>query len=139
MNQAEPAAAPALNAARTLAGAAAGGAAGYFAVGWLVQQGFYAMALPGVLLGLGGGFCGLKPTRTLAVICGIGAAALGLFTEWRHFPFVADNSLGYFLTHLADLRPLTWIMLVLGTVAGAWFVWRAGPGQRSSSGEMPNS
>lgn len=129
-NQPQASTPAALNVARTLAGAAAGGLAGYFAFGWLVNQGFYALALPGVLLGLGGGFCALQPTRALTVICGIAAAGLGVFSEWRHFPFVADNSFGYFLAHLADLRPLTWIMLALGTGAGAWFVWRGGPVQR---------
>lgn len=120
-----------LNCVRTLAGASVGGVAGYFAVGWLASQGFYALALPGVLLGLGGGFCSQKPSRVLTILCGLSAAALGLFTEWRHFPFVADKSFGYFLAHLADLRPLTWIMLALGTAAGAWFVWRGGPSQRT--------
>lgn len=119
------------NIARTLAGAAAGGLVGYFAFGWLVGQGFYAVALPGVLLGLGGGFCALRPTRGLTVVCGIAAAGLGIFSEWRHFPFIADKSFGYFLAHLTDLRPLTWIMLAIGGAAGAWFVWRGGPVQRT--------
>ncbi len=126
MNESQANVSAALNVARTLAGAAAGGAAGYFAFGWLVGQGFYALALPGVLLGLGGGFCALRPTRALAVICGVAAAGLGVVSEWRHFPFIADKSFVYFVTHLSNLRPLTWIMIALGTAAGAWFVWRGG-------------
>lgn len=129
MNEPQANVPSALNATRTLAGAAAGGVAGYFAFGWLVGQGFYALALPGVLLGLGGGYCVVRPTRALAVICGIAAAVLGVVSEWRHFPFIADKSLGYFVTHLSNLRPLTWIMIALGTAAGAWFVWRGGPSQ----------
>lgn len=129
MNESQANVSVTLNVARTLAGAAVGGAAGYIAFGWLVAQGFYALALPGVLLGLGGGFCGVRPTRALAVICGVVAAGLGVFSEWQHFPFIADKSFGYFVTHLSNLRPLTWIMIALGTAAGAWFVWRGGPSQ----------
>ena len=44
---------PAIDVLRGLIGAAVGGAVGYFAFGWLVSQGFYAVALPGVLLGIG--------------------------------------------------------------------------------------
>ena len=115
---------PALNAARTLAGALAGGAVGYFVFGWLVGQGFYAPAIPGVLLGLGGGWLGTQRSQALAISCGLLATALCLFAEWRHFPFVRDDSLAYFLTHLADLKPLTMIMVALGGFAGFWFVWR---------------
>ena len=39
-----------------LVGAAAGGVLGYFAFFWIARQGFYALALPGLALGLG---CGL--------------------------------------------------------------------------------
>jgi hypothetical protein len=50
----------------------------------------------------------------LAIICGVAGVALGLFTEWRFAPFIADHSLSYFLSHLHLLRPITWIMLALG-------------------------
>ncbi len=116
---------PALNAARTFAGAAAGGGVGYFVFGWLVGQGFYAPAIPGVLLGLGGAWLGTRRSLALALSCGLLATALCLFAEWRHFPFVRDDSFAYFLTHLKDLKPLTMIMVALGGFAGFWFVWRA--------------
>ena len=44
-----------------LIGGAVGGLVGYFLVGWVSRQGFYAMILPGALVGLG---CGqASPTR----------------------------------------------------------------------------
>lgn len=122
---------PTLNLARATAGAFAGAVTGYLAFGWLVSQGFYALALPGVLLGLGGSMASKQPSRVLAIVCGLSAAALGLFTEWSQFPFTADKSFGYFLAHLADLRPLTWIMLAVGSAAAAWFVGRGNPPQRT--------
>jgi F0F1-type ATP synthase assembly protein I len=117
--------APGLNAALTLAAATAGGVIGYFIFGWLVSQGFYAPAIPGVLLGFGGGFVATQRNVPVAAICGVVALALCLFAEWRHFPFAYDDSLSYFLAHLADLRPLTLIMVGLGGFAGFWFVWRS--------------
>lgn len=117
--------APAFNAALTLAAAVAGGAIGYFIFGWLVSQGFYAPAIPGVLLGFSGGFVAKQRNVPVAAICGVVALALCLFAEWRHFPFAYDHSLSYFLAHLTDLRPLTLIMVGLGGFAGFWFVWRS--------------
>ena len=115
-----------VNTARGLLGAAIGGAAGYFVTGWLARQGFYAMALPGVGIGLGAGLLVTKRCPGVAIFCGILALALGLFTEWKHFPFIRDASFGYFLRHLGDLRPLTLILIGLGTVAGYWFALGVG-------------
>ncbi len=111
-----------------LAGAAAGGLLGHFAFLWLVGQGFYAMILPGGLLGLGAGLA-RHGTLYLAVICGIMALLLGLVTEWRAFPFNADESLPYFLTHIHQLKPLTLIMIGVGAAIGFWIPFRS-----SSSG-----
>ncbi len=46
---------------------------------------------------------------------------LGCFTEWRFAPFIADDSLTYFLTHLHNLKTLTLIMIVVGGLCGYWF------------------
>jgi hypothetical protein len=110
-----------LNLALALAAAAAGGALGWFLFGVLLRQGFYALALPGVLLGLGAGAVARRRSLPLAAVCGVAALALGIFTEWQHLPFVADGSLGYFLAHLHQLRGLTLVMLGLGAVGGFWF------------------
>ena len=131
--------APAINIVLTLAGAMVGGALGFFAFGWLVRQGFYAPAIPGVLLGFGGGLLARRRSHLLAVICGMFATALCLFADWRHFPFLRDGSLSYFLTHLADLKPLTLMMIALGGFAGFWFTWRARLVQRSKSIPPPNT
>jgi len=116
---------PAVNLALGFAGAAMGGVLGYFAFGWLAQQGFYAVALPGVFMGLGAGFLSKRRSSTLVVVCGIAALALGLFAEWRHFPFIKDASFPYFVSHLSDLKPITLLLIALGGLGGAWFAWRA--------------
>ena len=102
-----------------LVGALAGGALGYLGFVLALRSGFYALMLPGGLIGLGGGWLVKDRSPLRATLCGIFAAALGLFAEWRNFPFVADPSLGYFVTHLQQLRGLTLIMLAAGTAFGA--------------------
>ena len=103
-----------------LLGAAAGGVLGYFVFFWALRQGFYALMVPGGLIGLGGGLLVKDRSVIRAILCGVFGAGLGLFSEWRHFPFSADPSLGYFLTHLHQLRPLTLLMLAVGTAFAAW-------------------
>jgi hypothetical protein len=101
------------------AGAAVGGALGYFAFFWVLRQGFYGLILPGGLLGLGAGFAKIRSIWP-AIACGLAAIALGLFTEWRYEPFVKDDSLGYFLQHVHELKPVTLLMILVGGVVGFW-------------------
>ena len=97
-----------------LLGAAVGGCFGYFVFFWMAKQGFYALALPGGLLGLAAGLCARERSRPLAVICAVAGLMLGLFTEWRFSPFVADQSFTYFLIHVHTLQTVTLLMLALG-------------------------
>jgi len=102
-----------------LGGAIAGGVLGYFGFRWLLQQGFYAMILPGGLLGLG---AAMWPGKSVAisVVCGIMALALGLFTEWQFRPFIAGDGFGFFLAHVYQLQPMTLLMIGAGTFLGFW-------------------
>jgi len=121
-----------VNTLRGLLGAVLGGTLAYFVTGWLARQGFYAMALPGVGIGLGAGLLATKRCMGVAIVSGLMALALGIFTEWKNFPFIkdasrgSDDSLAYFIRHLGDLRPLTMIMIGLGTFAGYWFALTTG-------------
>jgi hypothetical protein len=99
-----------------LLGAAVGGCLGYFAFFWIARQGLYALILPPALLGGAAGICARQRSSILAIVCGVAGLALGLLVEWRFAPFIADATLGYFITHVHQLRPLTLIMLALGTV-----------------------
>jgi hypothetical protein len=106
-----------------LLGAVVGGTLGFFAFFWIANQGFYAMILPGGLLGIGAGM-GKNRSLLLAVGCGLAAVALGLFTEWRFDPFRDDDSLGYFLSHVLELKPITLLMIALGGLVGFWMPFR---------------
>lgn len=112
---------PAMVFGRGLAGALLGAVVGYLVFGWLVQSGFYALALPGATIGLGAGLLARGRSFALGVICLLLAAAIGLFLEWKHFPFRADPSLAYFMTHLGELKVFTWILYGLGLVFAFWF------------------
>jgi len=116
----------AVNAVRGLVGAALGGVAGYYLFGWIYRQGIHAGILPGALLGLGCGVFIQRRNVLLAVVCGFAALALGIFTEWKHLPFVRDGSFSYFIVHLFDLRPIKLLMLALGGLAGFWFALGTG-------------
>jgi hypothetical protein len=106
---------------RGLLGMVVGGVAGFFVFRWLVSQGFYALALPGAMMGMACGYASRIRSPALAIACGISGAVVTVFAEWNAMPFVADESLAYFLTHMHQLKGLTLIMLALGIVFAAWF------------------
>jgi hypothetical protein len=103
-----------------LLGAAAGGVLGYFAFFWITRQGFYALALPGLFIGLGCGLLSRGTSRVQGLVCAVLGLFLGLIIEWQFAPFIADNSLVYFLTHVGDLKPLTWISIGVGGLLAYW-------------------
>lgn len=115
---------------RGLAGAAIGGAIGYAIFFWMAEQGFYALALPGALLGWGCSILSKRRSLTLATVCAVLALALGVVTEWRFAPFVKDESLGYFLTHMHDLKPVTLLMIGIGGALALWLSRGNGPATR---------
>jgi hypothetical protein len=100
-----------------LLAATLGGVVGYFAFLWIAGQGFYAIMLPGILVGIFASFFKSKSTAVCA-ICGCLALGFGLFAEWRFAPFVGDDSLRYFLSHLHQLRPITLLMIGAGVLMG---------------------
>jgi hypothetical protein len=57
----------------------------------------------------------------LGVVCGVLATLLGIVTEWRFFPFIADGSFGYFVAHLHDLKMTTLVSIAVGGLFGFWF------------------
>ena len=105
---------------RGLAGAAAGGLAGYLLFWWLRKQGFYSIMLPGVLLGFGASLTARGRSQILGVICLLAGIALMIYAEWTMAPFIANPSFTYFITHLHQLRPVTLLLMAFGA-AGAWW------------------
>jgi hypothetical protein len=102
-----------------LIGALAGAVVGHLLLLWIASQGFYALVLPGGLAGLAAGI-GRASSCAAALACGAIGLVAGLFTEWRFAPFAADPEIGYFLTHLHQLRPLTQALIAVGTAIAVW-------------------
>ena len=96
-----------------------GGILGHLAFFWIARQGFYALILPGALLGFGAGLF-MSTSKAVPCVCGFLALALGLYTEWRFAPFVADKSFPFFLSHALQLKPITLIMIAVGALLGFW-------------------
>src|SRR6185436_11957336 len=109
--------------ASSLCCACLGGFLGYLGFVFLLERGFYALVLPGGLLGLA---AGIPRSRSMIVpaLCGILALGAGLLAEHRYAPFVADPSFSYFVVHAADLRPATLLLIGLGGVIGFWVPFR---------------
>jgi len=110
-------------------GAIVGGVLGMFGCEWLVSQGFYGLILPGALAGLG---AGIFPNRSklIAILCSIYGLVMGIITDWRIEPFIADKSFGYYISHLHQLRGLTMILIALGGLVAFWIPFRRIPPQK---------
>jgi hypothetical protein len=104
-----------------LVGAAIGAAVGASVFFLLTRLGFYALILPGAVLGLGCGALSGGKSNALGVACGVLGLVVGVLTEWRFAPFIVDASLGYFVKHLGDLESITKISIVAGGVFAFWF------------------
>lgn len=111
---------------RGLVGAVLGAVAGFFVCRWAMRYGFYAIAIPGMLAGVGAGRLARKPNKFVAWASAGVALVAGLLSEALLRPFVADESLVYFFQHLQDLTPITWILLAVGVYCGYWFTFRPG-------------
>jgi hypothetical protein len=115
--------------AKSVAAAIAGGVIGYFGFFLAASYGFYAMVLPGGMIGIG---ASMFPVRKpfVPVLCGAAAVALSVFTEWKFAPFIADDSLNYFVKHVHLLSPFKLFMMGLGTFLAFYlpFRHRHGPG-----------
>jgi len=103
--------------------ACVGGLLGYLGFVQLLDRGYYALVLPGGLLGLA---AGIPRSRSLMVpvLCGVLGLVAGLLAEYRFAPFIADRSPGFFLMHANDLKPMTLGLIGLGGLIGFWVPFR---------------
>jgi hypothetical protein len=103
-----------------LVGAVVGGVLGFYTFGWLVDHGFYGLMIPGAFLGLGCSLATSHPSTTRGILCGIAALGLAIFTEWKFWPFAADESFSFLLTHLTSKSPVTLLMIGVGAAIAFW-------------------
>jgi hypothetical protein len=98
-----------------IVGAVVGGVVGYYLFRWIWHQGFYALIIPPALLGLAAGYGIGRRSQLFAVICGVAGFGLALFTEWKFYPFNADKSFLYFVTHFYLMKRVPLAMVAIGT------------------------
>jgi len=128
---------PVLGYALGIGGGLVGAVLGYFLFIAMAGQGFYAIVLPGALAGLGCGALSGRKSNCLGIICVIIALLAGILSEWRIAPFLADESLLFFLRHIHHKGGFTLALIALGGFCAFWFgrgraggAWlrRQGPG-----------
>jgi uncharacterized membrane protein (UPF0136 family) len=114
---------PALVFGRGLLGAVVGGYVGYLLFRWLLSHGFYALVVPGAVMGLVAGLAARGRSQPLALACAIAAIALAVYAEWVRAPFAKDGSLLYFVSHLHQLdgAVIKFVMIGLGGACAYWF------------------
>ncbi len=76
--------------------------------------------VPGAMLGLGCSMASRIRSRELGIACAVAAIGLGIFSEWKMFPFRDDGSFTFFLQNLSQLKPFTWITIALGGLCAYW-------------------
>jgi uncharacterized membrane protein (Fun14 family) len=106
--------------ARGLAGAIAGGIAGYFVFWLLTRSNLYGFMIPGAVLGIGAGWAARRRSQTLAIICGVLAIGLTLFAVW-HVMYSKNHTFLDFLSKLHTHSPMRIVMMVLGPIMAYWF------------------
>jgi hypothetical protein len=116
-----------------LVGAVLGGVLGFYVFGWLYYYNFYGLMIPGAFLGGGCGLLARHASNERGILCGVAAAVLELYTEWRFFPFKDDKSLAYFIRNVSDLTPVTWLMVIIGAFIAYWLGREAGFGRSWSA------
>ena len=104
-----------------IGGAAVGGFVGYFLFMVIVEQGFYAIVLPGALVGIGCGALSGRRSNGLGIVCTVLGLAAGIFAEWRFAPFAEDEGLAFFLTHFHKNSGVTLVLIAIGAVCAFYF------------------
>jgi hypothetical protein len=114
-----------------LIGGVAGGVLGYYLFSWIYHQGFYALIVLGAGIGLGCGLLSRNRPLIRGAICGLAALVLGLYTEWKFAPFVADDRFSYLVSHFYELKPIMLHMISIGGIVSFWL------GRDAAFGSVP--
>ena len=107
--------------ARGVLGAVLGAVAGYYVFLWLLTQGYYGLAMPAILLGVGFGIFARRSMISGGLFCAVGGLVLMIYCEWSKWPFVKDESLQYFVKNIFSLKPVTLGSMAIGMAGAFWF------------------
>ena len=113
-----------MNYLKGTAGALAGTLCGAALFVLLLRFGLYAGLLVGVGAGLGSQWLFPGKSPGMGVIAAVIGLVGGILVEWYAMPFVADESLPFFLKNLHQVNAVHLVFLAIGTVLA--FVWGQG-------------
>jgi hypothetical protein len=89
----------------------------------MVRRGYYGLAIPGGLLGLGAGIFKTR-SKAIPILCGLAALASGLLAQWRltatHVRFLD------FLRSVPEYPLRTLLMIAAGAAIGFYVPFRRG-------------
>ncbi len=105
-------------------GAIVGVAAGAVVTKLGLQAGVYALIAVGPLAGYGARLAARKGDVILGTMAAAIAAVGALWTEWWLRPFIVDNSLSYFVAHLASVQPFDLLVVLVGATVAFFLAWR---------------
>lgn len=86
-----------------------------------LKIGIHMLAVAGAGVGLGCGYLSRIRSVPLGIGSGVVALVLSILWAWRLAPFIADDSLIYFVQNLMNIHNGQKLMLVCGTLFGGWF------------------
>lgn len=106
---------------RAMSGAIIGAGLGYLAFNFMANNGLYAMVLPGALVGLVAGRVSGAYSNAIGAACAVIGTLTSVLIEWNFAPFVADDSLSYFISRVHRISPVHLIMIAIGVAFAFWF------------------
>jgi L-aminopeptidase/D-esterase-like protein len=108
-------------AARGFCGGAVGGGLGYLAFRWMLTQGYYALVLPGALIGMGAGLGSGRRMLSLGLLSAVGALVVGVVADWNSLIAPAPTFLGHVATLLDANRRTPAILILVGVAISFYF------------------
>ncbi len=109
-------------------GAIVGVVVGALVTNLAAKSNIYALIAVGPLAGYGARLLANLGARRTDLFLGIMAAVIslagGIWTEWWVWPFLADNTLPYFVQHLAEVKPIDLLVIGVGAAIAFFLAWR---------------
>jgi hypothetical protein len=106
---------------RGIVGGTVGGVLGYFVFDWALTQGYYALVLPGSLVGIGCGLASGRKLLALGILSAIGALLVGALADWNSLANPSPTIWEHAATLLQANRRMTAILILVSVVLAFYF------------------
>jgi hypothetical protein len=106
---------------RGILGGVLGGVLGFFAFEWLLSHGYYALVLPGSLVGMGCGLASGRKVMALGVLSALGALVVGVLTDWNSLAAPNPSLIGHAATLIQPHRHLPGALILVAVAISFYF------------------